>query len=122
MLSGGVGFGEAYVDGRWDTDDLVPLLRLLARNVDRLNSLVRNPVTRLRALAALRPRSPSEADDRRNIHAHYDLGNEFFRLFLDPTMAYSCALFERPGMSLEEAQLAKFDAIASRLGLSPDSH
>ena len=121
---GGVGFAEAYIDGFWDSDDIVAVLRLLARNVDRLNRLLRNPLTRLRALGtAFGSRgAPSEVDDRRNIHAHYDLGDDFFRLFLDPTMAYSCALWERPGMTLEEAQVAKFDAIAHRIGLSADSH
>ncbi|MBV8300509.1 MAG: class I SAM-dependent methyltransferase, partial [Candidatus Dormibacteraeota bacterium] len=64
-------------------------------------------------------RSPTAAEDRRNIRAHYDLGDPFFQLFLDPTMAYSCALFERPGMTLEDAQVAKFDAIAGRIGLDP---
>jgi len=116
---GGIGFGEAYMDGLWDSDDIVSVLRLLARNLERLNRLMRNPLTRLRALTGLGSalRRPTEGDDRRNIRAHYDLGDDFFRLFLDPTMAYSCALFDRPGMSLEDAQVAKFDAIASRIGL-----
>lgn len=120
---GGVGFGEAYVDGLWDSDDIVAVLRLLARNLDRLNRLLRNPLTRLRALGTtLGSRgAPSEAEDRRNIHAHYDVGDDFFRLFLDPTMAYSCAVWERPGMTLEEAQVAKFDAIAHRIGLNHES-
>lgn len=119
---GGVGFGEAYVDGLWDSDDIVSVLRILARNLDRLNRLLRNPLTRLRALGNVFVRStPSAADDRSNIQAHYDLGDDFFQLFLDPTMAYSCALWERPGMTLEEAQVAKFDAIAQRIGLNRDS-
>ena len=120
---GGVGFGEAYMDGLWDSDDMVAVLRLLARNVDRLNRLFRNPLTRLRALAASAARrgTPSEVEDRRNIRAHYDLGDDFFRLFLDPTMAYSCAVFDRPGMTLEEAQVAKFDSLATRLGLTPSA-
>lgn len=122
IIGGGVGFGEAYIDGLWDSDDIVAVLRLLARNVDRLNRLMRNPLTRLRALGGtLAGRAPSTADDRRNIHAHYDVGNEFFKLFLDPTMAYSCAVFERPEMTLQEAQTAKFDAIARRIGLNRDS-
>ena len=122
IVGGGVGFGEAYMDGLWDSDDVVAVVRILARNIDRLNRLMRNPLTRLRWLrGALASRLPSAADDRRNIHAHYDLGNEFFRLFLDPTMAYSCALFERPEMTLQEAQTAKFDAIARRIGLNRDS-
>lgn len=118
---GGVGFGEAYVDGLWDSDDLVAVLRVLARNIDRLNRLLRNPMTRLRALASARG-APTEAEDRHNIHAHYDVGNDFFRLFLDPTMAYSCAVWERPEMTLQEAQTAKFDSIARRIGLNRDAN
>ena len=122
IAGGGVGFGEAYVDGLWDSPDLVAVLRILARNIDRLNRLMRNPLTRLRGLGGLLPgRSPTPDEDRRNIHAHYDVGNEFFKLFLDPTMAYSCAVFERPEMTLQEAQTAKFDAIAQRIGLNRDS-
>lgn len=120
---GGVGFAEAYMDGLWDSDDLVAVLRLLARNVDGLNRLLRNPLTRLRRIAGAfdRLHPPSAVEDRRNIRAHYDLGEDFFRLFLDPTMAYSCGLFERPGMSLEEASIAKFDRICRSLGLTRDA-
>ena len=123
LSGGGVGLAEAYMEGFWDSDDIVAVLRILARNLDRLNQLLRNPLTRLRALARSSPadHAPTGAEDRRNIHAHYDLGNDFFKLFLDPTMAYSCAVFERPEMTLQEAQTAKFDAIARRVGLNPDS-
>ena len=122
IAGGGIGFGEAYTDGMWDSDDLVGVLRLLSRNVDRLNRLMRNPLTRLRGLGGLLAgRTPTADEDRRNIHAHYDVGNEFFKLFLDPTMAYSCAVWERPQMTLQEAQTAKFDAIARRIGLNRHS-
>jgi cyclopropane-fatty-acyl-phospholipid synthase len=124
MAGGGVGLAEAYMDGLWDSDDLVGVLRILARNIDRLNRLVRNPVLRARAVAGsvLRRQPPSEADDRRNVRAHYDLGDDFFKLFLDPTLAYSCALFERPEMTLEEASVAKFDRICRTLGITSRSH
>ncbi|MBY0307738.1 MAG: class I SAM-dependent methyltransferase, partial [Phycisphaerales bacterium] len=59
---------------------------------------------------------------RRDIRYHYDLGNDLYRLFLDPSMTYSCAFFERPGMTLEEAQEAKYRRLCDRLGLGPDSH
>ena len=122
ITGGGLGFGEAYIDGMWDSDDVVAVLRILARNVDRLNRLMRNPLTRLRALGGLiAGRTPTGDEDRRNIRAHYDVGNEFFQLFLDPTMAYSCAVWERPEMTLQEAQTAKFDAIARRIGLNRES-
>ena len=121
LSGGGVGFAEAYMDGLWDSDDIVAVLRVLARNIDRLNRLLRNPLTRVRALTGAGHGAPTAAEDRHNIGAHYDLGDEFFRLFLDPTMAYSCALFDAPEMTLEDAQIAKFDAIARRIGLGRDS-
>jgi len=123
LRGGGVGLAEAYIDRQWDSDDVVPVLRVLARNVDRLNRFVRNPAARFRVAAHLfdRRRRPSDEDDRRNIRAHYDLGDDFFRLFLDSTMAYSCALFEQPGLSLEQASVAKFDRICRNLGIGRDS-
>ncbi len=123
VTRGGAGLAETYMDSQWDTDDLVAVLRLLARNIERINRLVRNPVTRLRAIAGPvgRTRRPTTERDRRNVRAHYDAGDDFFALFLDPTMAYSCALFERPGMSLEDASVAKFERICRVLGLGPES-
>ena len=118
-----VGFGESYVDGDWDADDLVALFELLSRN---LAAVTRNPwVARLYRLQELRPhRPPRQTPEtaRRSIHAHYDLGNDLFRLMLDPTMTYSCAYWERPGMTLEEAQVAKYRAICEKLLLRPDEH
>lgn len=124
MTRGGTGLADAYAAAQWEADDLVAVLRLLARNIDRINRVIRNPVTRARGIAALatRHRRPSAERDRRNIRAHYDAGDDFFALFLDPTMAYSCALFEHPGMSLEEASTAKFERICRLLELTPDSH
>ncbi len=120
-LGGGNGLGAAYMRGFWDTQDLTAVLRLLARNLDRINRLTA-PLGRLRRLGGrLRLRRPNPRSDRRNIHAHYDLGNSFFELFLDPTMAYSCAIFE-PGDDLEAASLRKFDRICDRLHLTPEDH
>ncbi|HKR98502.1 MAG TPA: cyclopropane-fatty-acyl-phospholipid synthase family protein [Candidatus Dormibacteraeota bacterium] len=123
LRGGGVGFAEAYMDGLWDSDDIVPVLRVLARNLDALNRFIRNPLARARQLTGVfdRFRRPDEDEDRRNIRAHYDLGDDFFALFLDPTMAYSCALFEQPSMTLEEAQVAKFDRICRKLGINERS-
>jgi cyclopropane-fatty-acyl-phospholipid synthase len=124
LTGGGVGFAEAYIDCLWDSGDIVAVLRVLARNLDPLNRILRTPLVQVRRVTGVLDRlhPPSAADDRRNVHAHYDLGNEFFQLFLDPTMAYSCALFERPEMSLEEASIAKFDRICRKLNLDRDSH
>ncbi len=118
-----VGFGESYVDGDWDCDDLVGLFSLLGRN---LEATADHPaLKRLYRLQELRPdRRPRQtlAAAKDNIHAHYDLGNELFELMLDPTMTYSCAYWERPGMTLEEAQRAKIRHICEKLGLGPDDH
>jgi cyclopropane-fatty-acyl-phospholipid synthase len=118
-----VGLGESYVDGDWDADDLVALFELVSRN---LPQLARHPwVSRLQRLQALRPhhferQTPAAA--RRSIHAHYDLGNDLFRLMLDSTMTYSCAYWQGPEMTLEEAQVAKYRAICDKLQLTPDDH
>jgi len=118
-----VGFGESYVDGDWDADDLVAFFELLSRNLDRLAGNAW--VARLHRAQRLRPdRSLRQTLDaaRESIHAHYDLGNDLFRLMLDPTMTYSCAYWERPDMTLEEAQIAKDRAVCDKLHLGPDDH
>ncbi|MHB8488693.1 MAG: class I SAM-dependent methyltransferase [Candidatus Dormibacteria bacterium] len=124
LSRGSAGLGETYLEGGWDSEELVDLLRLLLLNLDRLTRFTNRAVW-LRDLAA-RParqlRSPSKADDRRNIRAHYDLGNEFFALFLDPTMAYSCGVYESEASTLAEASSAKFDRICRKLNLGPADH
>jgi cyclopropane-fatty-acyl-phospholipid synthase len=124
LFRGSAGLGETYLEAGWDSDDLVDLLRLLLLNLDRLTRFTNRAVW-LRDAAA-RParqlRPPSRADDRRNIHAHYDLGNEFFELFLDPTMAYSCGVYESEASSLADASTAKFDRICRKLNLGPADH
>jgi cyclopropane-fatty-acyl-phospholipid synthase len=124
LTRGSAGLGETYRQGGWDSDDLADLLRLLLLNLDRLSRFTNRAIW-LRDLVA-RParqlRPPSKADDRRNIHAHYDLGNEFFALFLDPTMAYSCGIYESEASSLAEASIAKFDRICRKLNLGPSDH
>ena len=120
-LGGAVGAGESYMLGRWEADDLPAALRVLLRNRTAMESLeggLARLAQPLRKLAhALR--SNTRAGSRRNISAHYDLGNEFFELFLDETLMYSCALFERPGMTLAQASVAKLEAICRKLGLAP---
>lgn len=121
---GSVGAGEAFADGRWAVDDLPSLVRILVRNrpvLDGLETgLARLGAPALRAFHALRENTVPGS--RRNIAAHYDLGDDFFSLFLDPTLSYSCALFEDPDATLEEAQVAKVDRICRRLGLGPSHH
>jgi cyclopropane-fatty-acyl-phospholipid synthase len=122
LLRGSRGMAEAYADGLWDTPDLLAVIRLAARNVhgfDRLRARlapVRLPLQNARALLVRNTRRRS----RRDIAAHYDLGNELFSKMLDTTMSYSCAVFDGPGMTLEEAQIAKLDRICDKLELGPD--
>jgi cyclopropane-fatty-acyl-phospholipid synthase len=123
-FGGSVGAGESYMLGHWRSDDLTALLRLLLRNRAALDAM-ETGLARLSAplrLAAHWLQRNTRAGSRRNISAHYDLGNEFFRLFLDETMMYSCALFERPDMTLAQASTAKLDAVCRKLKLGPHDH
>lgn len=123
-LAGGSGAGEAYIEGMWDCEELVEALRVLARNRELLIRVDSGPARiaapLLRAWHALRRNTRSGS--RRNIAAHYDLGNELFRLFLDDNLMYSSAVFENPAMTLEEAQQAKLWRICRKLSLSPEHH
>jgi cyclopropane-fatty-acyl-phospholipid synthase len=123
-LRGSVGLGEAYVDGLWETDDLVSLIQIAARELHELDGL-RGAVARPRAaLHRLRGMVPENTKPRAREHisAHYDLGNDLFAAFLDERMMYSCAYFPDADASLEEAQLAKLDRICERLQLGPENH
>ena len=121
---GSVGAAESYMLGHWSTPELTGLLRLMLANREALDALegglarVSSPLRLLAHWLHMNTRAGS----RRNISAHYDLGNDFFRLMLDETMMYSCALFERPDMSLAEASRAKLDLVCRKLGLGPSNH
>ncbi len=120
-----IGLGESFMDGDWTTPDLVPLVRLMLRNRRTLEgqSRLAGAVHRLAGGIARRLRDNSLAGSRRHIRRHYDLGNEFFRLFLDSDLRmYSCGYFESPADSLEQAQARKVDRICRALRLSPSDH
>ncbi|WP_374603240.1 class I SAM-dependent methyltransferase [Arenimonas sp.] len=121
---GSVGAGEAYMDGLWRCDDLVALVRLLVINRDRLDAmetgLARFGGWLLRGWHALRRNT--RAGSRRNIAAHYDLGNDLFRLFLDDSMMYSSAIFADENETLEQAQWRKLERICRKLDLQPGDH
>jgi cyclopropane-fatty-acyl-phospholipid synthase len=117
---GSLALAETYADGSWDSDDLVTLVRVGARELPRLDRWRRPLAPLLRALTRV-PRNTREGA-RRHVAAHYDLGNDMFRLFLDDTMTYSCAFFESPEASLREAQEAKLDRVCRKLELGPDDH
>lgn len=123
-FGGSVGAGEAYMLGHWVADDLTALVRLLLRNREALDGMeggLARLSSPMRAAAHWLHRNTRHGS-RRNISAHYDLGNEMYRLFLDETMMYSSAMFERPDMTLAEAQVAKLDAICRKLELGPQDH
>jgi cyclopropane-fatty-acyl-phospholipid synthase len=124
VFAGTTGAGEAYMRGYWDCDDLTGLVRLMVVNRELMND-VDSGWSRFSApllkTAHWLNRNTS-AGSRRNIAAHYDLGNNFFELFLDETMAYSCGIFQTPDASLLEASTAKFDAACSKLKLTPGQH
>jgi cyclopropane-fatty-acyl-phospholipid synthase len=121
---GSLGGAEAYLDGHWSSDDLVAVVRVLARNQDALarldTGLARIARPGLRMLHLLRRNT--RTGSRRNIAAHYDLGNAFFELFLDPTLTYSSGVFERPDATLEEAQLAKYERALAAIRVGPGDH
>jgi cyclopropane-fatty-acyl-phospholipid synthase len=119
FLGGDTGAGEAYVDGLWSSPDLPALLRLAALNRDALalsTGWWRLPLRLQRAMAH-RARRNTVGQSRRNIAAHYDLGNDFYRLFLDESMTYSSAVFASPDQPLAEAQRNKYAIMAERAGV-----
>ncbi len=124
LLRGSVGVCESYMDGLWECSDLVALTRIAALNVESLDRLRRVLAPVLipaqRWIRWLRRNTIGRS--RKQIAAHYDLGNELFAQFLDPTMMYSCAVFDSPHATLEEASLAKLERVCAKLDLGPDDH
>ena len=119
LRSGDIGFAETFIAGDWRTDNLPGLIELMIRNRAQIESLIYGNwwgslVYKVRHLL----NRNSRAGSKKNIHAHYDIGNAFYQLWLDPSMTYSSALFSE-GASLEQAQGAKYRRIASQLQLQP---
>lgn len=129
LLYGDVGFGEAYVDGLWDTDNITNVIKWALLNVEntpglsgsKTKKLVFNVFSWLNRLYHHK-RANTVDGSRKNISAHYDLNNDFFASFLDPTMTYSSAYFYKEGLSLEEAQLAKYERLCQQLQLKATDH
>ncbi|MDZ4773039.1 MAG: cyclopropane-fatty-acyl-phospholipid synthase family protein [Planctomycetota bacterium] len=121
---GTVGAGESYALGWWTTDDLTAVVRAIARNEAALSGVETGMARLSRPILAIFHafRRNTEKGSRANIAAHYDLSNEFFELFLDDTMMYSCGVFERPGATLREASVAKIDRICKKLELKAGDH
>lgn len=129
ILYGDIGFGEAYTDGLWDTDNITNVIKWVLLNIENAPS-VSGGKTQAAALNVFKffnklsqsKRANTLDGSRKNISEHYDLNNDFFASFLDPTMTYSSAYFYRDGLSLEEAQIAKYDRLCRQLHLKPTDH
>lgn len=124
LIGGSIGNAESYIDGDWHTDQLTELVRLFVRNRELLEALdgglgaLLNPVQKI--FHGLRGNTIEGS--RQNIRDHYDIGNDFFKLFLDETMMYSSAIFETPERTLHEASLKKIHTVCQRLRLAPGDH
>ncbi|MEX1330248.1 MAG: cyclopropane-fatty-acyl-phospholipid synthase family protein [Desulfobacterales bacterium] len=121
LFGGSIGAAEAYMEKLWSTDDLTAVMRILALNRQAAVNMEKGPA---RLMAALyrryhSARKNTKMGSRKNIIAHYDLGNEFYSLFLDNTMTYSCGIFEQKQSTLADASVAKYDRICKKLRLHP---
>ena len=124
-LGGSLGAGESYMEGQWSADDLVTAVRILLRASTHISDLDGRGLPALRTAAEAmyrRMRRNTKGGSRRNIAEHYDLGNDFYRLWLDRQMMYSSAVWERDEMTLDEAQEARLDRICVKLALGPGDH
>ena len=123
-FGGSIGAGEAFIQGYWSCDELTTLVRILLRNRDVLLGMDTGAAVFMRPIQKLFHwfNRNTRNGSKRNISAHYDLGNDFYRLWLDERMMYSSAVFERPDMSLDAAAVAKLDRICRKLRLSAEDH
>lgn len=129
VLYGDIGFGEAYVDGFWETESITNVIKWVLLNIESAPS-VSGSKTKVLALNLLKwlnrichnNRSNSISGSQKNISEHYDLNNDFFACFLDETMTYSSGCFVAEGLSLYEAQLAKYKRLAEHLKLKSTDH
>lgn len=123
VMQGALGAGEAYMNGYWDCDDLTGMVELFLSNRDYLENIApgRKFSRPLQVLQGFLRRNTLKGS-RRNIEAHYDLGNDLFKLFLDETMMYSCGIFHQPEATLREASEAKLERICQKLQLKPTDH
>ncbi len=124
LAGGSVGAGEAFMQGHWSSPDLVQVIRLFCANMSAVQAMDTglSPARSLLSKALHFFNRNTLRGSKRNIAAHYDLGNDFFALFLDPTMMYSAAVFPRPGASLEEASVHKLALLCGQLELRRSDH
>lgn len=123
MAGGDVGFGESYMDQEWSTPDLTSVLRFFSNNFEAAGKLaVGGTIVRWVNMARHALNRNSKTGSRRNIEAHYDLGNDFYASWLDETMTYSSALYDKAGLSLPEAQTRKYARMADEIGLQREQN
>ncbi|MBI1408025.1 MAG: methyltransferase domain-containing protein [Caulobacter sp.] len=121
MSAADIGFAEGYMAGEWDTPDLPALLTAFTFNLDQIGRIMAgNPLVKAYNFIVHLMRRNDREGARKNIHAHYDLGNSFYELWLDPSMTYSSARFESADQPLEAAQHEKYAALARSIDLKPD--
>jgi cyclopropane-fatty-acyl-phospholipid synthase len=122
LRGGSLGFAEGYLAGEWESPKLSRMLEVFANNIDDLEEHISDSrLVRLARTTFHFLHLNTKRGAKKNIHAHYDLGNEFYEQWLDPTMTYSCARFESPNQSLSDAQKNKYRTLASNLNLTPQS-
>lgn len=129
VLYGDIGFGESYVDGEWETDNITELIKWFILNIDnapaisgsKKSNFILNILKWINKITHSK-NANSIIGSKKNISAHYDLNNDFFSLFLDDTMTYSSAYFQDKNMTLREAQMAKYDRLCKQLNLKAEDH
>jgi cyclopropane-fatty-acyl-phospholipid synthase len=121
LFGGSIGAGEAYVNNLWDVDDLTALVRIMVRNMPLLDRMEKGFAWLLRPLDLVRHilNANNKHGSKQNILAHYDLGNDMYRSFLDPSMMYSSAIYPHQEATLEEAQQHKLEVVCKKLDLQP---
>ena len=125
VLGGSLGVADSYSDGDWQTPDMVKLFRLFLQNQEVMDGMEGGLATILNKLAMWSYQISQKNTingSRKNISLHYDLGNDFYELMLDPTMTYSCGIYEKEDSTFEEASLAKYDRIIDELDIQPHHH
>ena len=124
VTAGSLGIAQSFIDGEWTCDDLTSFFRIFVRGTEQADQMERGLSRMGRSIGRIfhKLRKNTRLGSKKNIHEHYDLGNEFFALFLDETMSYSCAFFDRPEMTLQEASISKLDRVCKKLDLKPTDH
>lgn len=124
VFGGSIGAGEAYVDGMWESDNLTNLIRIMALNIELLYRIEKIFSPLLQAFNVIKHRfnNNTKKGSKKNILSHYDLGNEMYQSFLDPTMMYSSGIYPKASSTLEEASVNKLDEICKKLELQPTDH